>query len=644
MLDDLHAQITSEGATAKTQYNELVESCEDRVRNYGFEIKTGTSEAESLTAAIAEEAASLSTLNTKVEELAASLATNDADLKAATTIRKKEGADFAAEEKELVETIDMLGRATNILEREMNKGGAAMVQLQNAGSLAKTLEVMISASMIATGDAAKLSALLQSSQKVQDAEDDEGADAPAGAVYESQSGGIVDALQDLAEKAEAQLSELRKKEVDSRHNFEMLKQSLEDEIKDGNDDMDAAKKGISESTERKATAEGDLDVTSKELAEDKEAKAEVSQQCEAAAATYAAESKSRDEELAVLAKAKAVVVEATGGSAAAFIQVASSRDLHRYEAVRLVRDLAHKDGSASLAQLAQRMTAAMQSKGAFDKVKGLISDMIARLEKEAGADATKKAYCDKELKESSAKKSEKTDEIEKISTRIDRAAAESAQLKEEVATLEDQLSKLAKAQAEMDRLRGEQKTSFDADKAELEKGITGVKLALKILNDYYAADAAHESADGAASGIISLLEVIEADFTKNLAQITADEEGAVAAYESGTKENEIDRTAKGQSVKYKTKESKALDKTSAELTSDRNGVQAELDAVQEYLTKIEGACIEKAETFAARAERFAAEIAGLKQALEILESETALVQQQARHRTLRGARHWAFRA
>merc|ERR1719188_415576 len=84
--------------------------------------------------------------------------------------------------------------------------------------------------------------------------------------------------------------------------------------------MAAAKKGISESTERKATAEGDLGVTSKELAEDKAAKAEASQQCEAAAATYAAESKSRDEELAALAKAKEVIIEATGGSAAACIQ------------------------------------------------------------------------------------------------------------------------------------------------------------------------------------------------------------------------------------------------------------------------------------------------------------------------------------
>merc|ERR1712238_477080 len=160
-------------------------------------------------------------------------------------------------------------------------------------------------------------------------------------------------------------------------------------------------------------------------------------------------------------------------------------------------------------------------------------------------------------------------------------------------------------------------------------------------NEYYGADGkAHDAADGAASGIIGLLEVIEADFSKNLAQINSDEESAAAAHDAATKENEIDRTSKDQSVKYKTQESKALDKTSAELTSDRNGVQAELDAVSEYLAKIEEQCIAKAETFAARAARFEAEIAGLKEALQILESETALVQRQA-HRTLRGGRHSA---
>merc|ERR1712066_807025 len=406
---------------------------------------------------------------------------------------------------------------------------------------------MVQASMIATSDASRLTALLQSSQKAQDSDDDEAPGAPAGAVYQSQSGSIVDTLQDLAEKAEAQLADLRKKEVDASHNYQMLKQSLEDEIKFGNEDMDAAKKGTSEASEYKATAEGDLGVTTKELNEDKAAKAEVSQQCEAASATYAAESKSRDEELAALAKAKEVIVEATGGSAAAFIQFASSRDLHGYEAVRLVRDLARTQNSNALAQLASKMTAMMQSSGAFDKVKGLISNMIARLEKEAGADATKKAYCDKELAESNEKKSDKTDEIEKITTRIDRAAAASAQLKEEVATLENELSKLAKTQAGMDKLRQEEKATFAATKAELEKGISGVKQAMQILNDYYASeDKAHDAAEGAASGVVALLETVEADFTKNLAEITADEDSAIASHAKTSKENEIDRTVKNQ--------------------------------------------------------------------------------------------------
>merc|ERR1740129_2078354 len=168
-------------------------------------------------------------------------------------------------------------------------------------------------------------------------------------------------------------------------------------------------------------------------------------------------------------------------------------------------------------------------------------------------------------------------------------------------------------------------------------GLTGIKSALKILNEYYSSEGkAHSSSDGASSGIIGLLEVVEADFSKTLAQVTADEEAAVAEYEQVSKDNEIENTAKSQDVKYKTKESKQLDKTAGELNSDRSGVQEELDAVLEYLAKIEEQCIAKAETFEARKARYEAEIAGLKDALQILESETALVQKSSR-RVLRGA-------
>merc|ERR1719277_2583394 len=209
---------------------------------------------------------------------------------------------------------------------------------------------------------------------------------------------------------------------------------------------------------------------------------------------------------------------------------------------------------------------------------------------------------------------------------------------EEGAALQNELAKLAKAQAEMDSLRQQQKEAYTATRAEQMKGLEGVKVAMKMLRDYYASDAAHDAASGAGGGIIGLLETIESDMTKTIAELESGEESAAADYDTMTRKNEIDRASKEQDVKYKAQESKQLDKTAAENTADRTNVQAELDAVNEYLAKIEDQCIAKAETYAERASRREAEIAGLKQALSILESETALIQRLKKHRTLlRGA-------
>merc|ERR1740121_3515919 len=217
----------------------------------------------------------------------------------------------------------------------------------------------------------------------------------------------------------------------------------------------------------------------------------------------------------------------------------------------------------------------------FAKIKGLISDMIEKLEAEAAEDAAHKAFCDKELSENEEKEADKIAEIEKLTTKIDEWSARSAQLKEEVATLERELAALAKAQQTMDKIREDEKALYDKNRPELEKGLEGVKLALKILRDYYASDGkAHSAAEGASSGIIGLLEVIESDFSKNLAEMISTEEAAASKYEEQTKQNAVDKTNKEQDVKYKTEEAASRDKETAEAKDDREGVQKELDAVQ----------------------------------------------------------------
>merc|ERR1719272_1865723 len=123
--------------------------------------------------------------------------------------------------------------------------------------------------------------------------------------------------------------------------------------------------------------------------------------------------------------AKKIIVEATSLSQVSFLQVSSNAG---FSAVRSVRELAEKYNSKSLAQLASRMSTAVRSASGseddvFAKVKGLIRDMIEKLNKEAEEDAGKKAFCDKELSESNAKKDDKTAEVEKLSTKIDQMTA-----------------------------------------------------------------------------------------------------------------------------------------------------------------------------------------------------------------------------
>mmetsp|Transcript_38085 Transcript_38085/g.59251 ORF Transcript_38085/g.59251 Transcript_38085/m.59251 type:complete len:675 (+) Transcript_38085:54-2078(+) len=642
MLADLETKIIGEGTEAQKIYDEYSEFCEDRSDELGFEIKTGKAEVAELSAAIEKESSTIAALETKIEDLSNDIKTDEADLEAAKTVRAKEHVDFVAEEKELTEVLSMLERATSILSKEMAK--SSFVQLKNANSLVDALNVMVQAAALSSADASRLTALVQTQQ--QETDDDSEPGAPAAAVYEGHSEGIIGTLEGLTEKAEAQLEKARKTESTSLHNFEMLSQSLTDSIKFANKDMDKAKKGLAEAQEKKASAEGDLDVTSKDLAEDIKAKATLHQECMTAAEEFSSATKSRGEELKALAVAKKVIKDSTGGAAeqtygfsqTSFLQVSSGAD-----AVHFVRNLARKTQSSALAQLASRMSSAMRLSSAsgddpFAKVKGLITDMIATLEEEAEADASHKAYCDKETGEATAKKDDLTAESDKLTTKINQKKAASTKLKEEVATLQSELAAMAKSRAEADKLRVEEKAVYDKNSAEMKQGIEGVQMALKVLKEYYAKeDKSHDAAEGAASGIIGLLEVCESDFTKGLTEMTAQEETAVASYEAYVKEDDIQKAKKTQDVKYKTQEAAGLDKAVAELSTDLESVTDELDAVLKTLEKLNEMCVAKAEPYAERKARRESEISGLKEALQILEGEAALIQKSSK-RTLRVAR------
>merc|ERR1719159_915278 len=130
-----------------------------------------------------------------------------------------------------------------------------MMQLQSATSVAQALAAMVEATSLSSADASKLASLLQSSED----SEDESLGAPAAQVYKNKSGGIIETMQDLYEKGEAQLDEARKTETKNLNAYQMLAQSLKDEIKYTNQDLEKAKKNLATSEEAEAAAQGDLD-------------------------------------------------------------------------------------------------------------------------------------------------------------------------------------------------------------------------------------------------------------------------------------------------------------------------------------------------------------------------------------------------
>merc|ERR1719160_701498 len=380
LMGALEAKIVKEGEAEEKAFKEFFEWCDESSKNLNYEIKTAKKSQEKLTAKIDELASDIEVSDSKVEDLAKAISTNEADLKEATAIREKEAADFAVAEKELMDTVDTLDRAVSIISTEMAKNPAALAQIDTSSmsSLLQSLSVVVDAAGLTGSDQQKLVALVQSQQE------DEDTGAPAAAAYKSKSGGIVDVLEDLKDKAETELAEARKAESTTKHNYEMMKQSLEDQMAADTKNMNEEKAAKEEAEEGKATAEGDLATTVKALKQAEEDLATANSDCMTTAADHEATVAARTEELKVIATAEKILKESTSGAEgqtysllqmAAASKMQTRADLANSEVITLVKKLAKQMRSAALAQLASRINAvvkygARDGADPFAKVKG----------------------------------------------------------------------------------------------------------------------------------------------------------------------------------------------------------------------------------------------------------------------------------
>jgi hypothetical protein len=628
LMDGLTAKVKGDLAAEEMMMEEYSKWCDSEANEKEDAITSAKRTIGDLEAEMNDASARISELSTEVEELAGKISSADSDLKAAGELRKEEQASFAASEKELVETVDSLERATTLMKR--NQVGS-FLQQRDQGDLkkvAQTLGKIIEASWVSKRDRAAVQALVQSAAAESDGDEDLSLTPQAStSSYESHGGGILEVFEDMKTKAEETLSDARTAEMKAQHSYEMLKQSLDTELDAMNKRMSQATTEKSGLEEAKASAEEQLAATQTTLADDKKYLAELQQSCSMKAAEWATRQKDAAGELAAIAKAKEVLESGVK----VFLQVSNKAKAHVTDASddkraridAIFSKIAHSDHSFLLTQLRSEA----REEGSFDKVKGLIESMIARLEKQAAEEADAKAFCDTETSKSKAKQADLTAKSDKSQVRIEKATAAIAELKTQIKTLQEQTAEMDAAQAEATSLRNKESEEFLKSSKDYKDSADAVANAIAVLQEYYSSGSFVQSKEepelgGAktdiATTIMGMLEVAESDFTTLLAEAEASEKAAQSSYDKLTKQNEITKAANMEEVKDKEAHVKSEETALLNYKEDFATTGKELDAVLSYLDKLKPQCETKVMTYAERVAKREAEIEGLKEALEIL--------------------------
>merc|ERR1719159_1014439 len=284
----------------------------------------------------------------------------------------------------------------------------------------------------------------------------------------------------------------------------------------------------------------------------------------------------------------------------------------------------------------------------FVKVRGMIKDMVAKLEADAAAEGDQKAWCDSEMEKATSKRDENIGNMEGDLAAKSKSTATIAQLKEEIQTLLEEVAELTKALNEATQLRGEEKADNTKTLADATAGLAGVTKAMKILKDFYdnaliqtrtsykppnsdasgmtVGDLAPDSFSGdfagnqdAASGIIGQLDVIKSDFEGTIDATKTAEDDAESEFQDYKTETEDEISEKEDLVK--TKEGEVAEETAkaSDAKADlKEHTELKADALAE-LAKLKPACVDTGSDYAEKVARREQEIESLKNAYVIFD-------------------------
>jgi len=263
----------------------------------------------------------------------------------------------------------------------------------------------------------------------------------------------------------------------------------------------------------------------------------------------------------------------------------------------------------------------------FEKIKGLISDMVAKLVSEANEEASQKSFCDEEKAKSSKEQAEKSMRSDDLQSRLDSANSAKAAKMQDIKDLQKELAELDASVAASTKLRAEEHATYLKASADFKGAAAAVEEAIHVLKEFYAGSFLQvkgKAPSDAAAAIISILENSGAEFTKMYMEAETAETAAVDAFKKLSDEAKVTKAAKTAEVTASESEIKSLEVAIQNGGEDLKMVSKELDAVMSYIEKLKPQCEVKVMTYEEKKAKREEEISGLKEALSILEAPALL--------------------